>query len=111
MPEDRGPRYYLPAGCCQSGRFEVEVTPALAGWTYASLRVLSLAPGESVSFESGPAEMLVLPLAGACEVKACGQDIALEGRRSVTHNALTSRDYSLADPGRHPHAHGSDRAA
>lgn len=99
LPEDRGPRYYLPAGSCQSGQFEVEVTPAVAGWTHASLRVLSLAPGDTVSSETGPAEMLVLPLAGACEVSAGSQDIALEGRRSVfsrvTDFAYVPRDATL----------------
>ncbi len=99
MPKDRGARYHLPRGSCQSGRFEVEVTPAVAGWTYASLRVLSLAPGDRVSIETGPAEMLVLPLTGACEVSACGQDIAIEGRLSVfsrvTDFAYVPRDATL----------------
>ncbi len=40
-----GGRYHLPAGSSQAGQFELEVTPATSGWTYASLRVLSLDAG------------------------------------------------------------------
>jgi 5-deoxy-glucuronate isomerase len=98
MAQDSG-RYHLPGGSCQSGAFEVEVTPALAGWTYASLRVLNLAPGGRISIETGPEEMLVLPLTGACEVSACGRQIGLEGRPGVfsrvTDFAYVPRDAAV----------------
>jgi 5-deoxy-glucuronate isomerase len=76
-------RYHLPAASSRASRFDVEVTPAVAGWNYASLRVLSLAPGEAITVPTGPEEMLVLPLAGSCVVRADGRELALEGRRSV----------------------------
>jgi len=76
-------RYHLPAGSSQAGTFELEVTPASSGWTYASLRVLSLPPGAEVSIETGPEEMLVLPLSGSCVVSVGGTELGLEGRRSV----------------------------
>jgi 5-deoxy-glucuronate isomerase len=50
------------------GAAEVEIAPADAGWTYSGLRVLTLAPGEERTVETGDAETLVLPLAGACRV-------------------------------------------
>ncbi len=75
--------YYRPAGSSPAGRFELEITPASAGWTYSSLRVLSLAPGERVSFETGPEEMIVLPLSGGCTVSAGGTELELAGRSSV----------------------------
>ena len=92
-------RYHLPAGTSRAGEFELEVTPAAAGWTYAALRVLRLDPGAQVSIETGPEEMLVLPLAGSCEVSACGSDLSLAGRPSVfsrvTDFAYVPRDATL----------------
>jgi 5-deoxy-glucuronate isomerase len=75
--------YYRPAGSSRAGRFELEITRASAGWAYSSLRVLSLAPGERASFETGPEEMLVLPLSGSCTVSAGGTQLELAGRSSV----------------------------
>ena len=90
-------RYHLPASASPAGQFEVEVTPAVAGWTYASLRILSLAPAQAIA--TGPEEMLVLPLAGGCEVSADGQELTLSGRRTVfsrvTDFAYVPRDASL----------------
>ena len=76
-------RHYWAAGSCGAGRFELEITPASAGWTYSSLRVLSLPPGERVSFATGPEEMIVLPLSGGCTVSAQGTELELAGRNSV----------------------------
>lgn len=75
--------YHVPAGSRPAGPFELELTRAACGWTYCSLRVLSLRPGEEASFQTGPEEMLVLPLAGGCSVSADGSDLRLAGRRSV----------------------------
>ncbi len=76
-------RYHLPAGSSGSGQFELEIGQAAARWTFCSLRVLSLGPGELSSFETGPEEMLVLPLSGSCTVSAAGTDLELAGRASV----------------------------
>jgi 5-deoxy-glucuronate isomerase len=92
-------RHHLPAGSSQTGNFELEVTQASIGWTYASLRVLSLQPGGEVSIETGPEEMLVLPLSGSCEVSARGTELVLEGRQSVfsrvTDFAYVPRDAAM----------------
>jgi 5-deoxy-glucuronate isomerase len=77
------PRYHRPAGSSGSDQFELEITPAAAGWTFSSLRILSLGPGESATFGTGPEEMLVLPLSGSCTVSAAGTEIELTGRASV----------------------------
>jgi 5-deoxy-glucuronate isomerase len=60
-----------------------EITPEDAGWTYCGLRVLDLAPGEGRAFGTGADEVLVLPLAGACEVVCDGERAALAGRADV----------------------------
>jgi len=76
-------RHHVPAGTQPAGIFELELTPATNGWTYCSLRIVGLRPGEQASFSTGPEEMLVLPLAGGCTVSADGTTLDLAGRPSV----------------------------
>ena len=76
-------RFHLPAGTAPGGPFVTELTPQACGWDYSSLRVLELAPGAEATFRTGPDEMLVLPLSGACAVTADGEEFALAGRPSV----------------------------
>jgi 5-deoxy-glucuronate isomerase len=59
------------------------VRPDDAGWTYCGLSVLRLGPGETHRFETGDAEMVVLPLAGGCTVSCDGQSVRLAGRHGV----------------------------
>ena len=59
---------HLPAGSAAEGDDPVVVTPARAGWTYSGLSVIRLRPGERRTIETGPDEMLILPLSGSCEV-------------------------------------------
>jgi 5-deoxy-glucuronate isomerase len=74
---------HRPAGSLTAGRWAVELDPGRAGWTWTSLRVLTLGPGESETIQTGAAEALVLPLAGSCAV-TCGDDrLELAGRASV----------------------------
>lgn len=63
--------------------YALEITPASAGWGHASLRVLLLKPGATHVFDSGEEELVVLPLAGSCEVRCDGELFALSGRRDV----------------------------
>ncbi|WP_231333279.1 5-deoxy-glucuronate isomerase [Actinomadura graeca] len=80
------------------------VTPASAGWAYSGLRVLALGPGEEAALETGDAETLVLPLAGACAVTVAapaGGTVTFEltGRRDVfsrvTDFAYVPRDAAV----------------
>jgi 5-deoxy-glucuronate isomerase len=75
--------WYLPAGSAADGAWTLSVTPDRAGWTYTSLRVLTLAPGESHPFHTGTHEMLVLPLSGGCHVDVDGVAFDLDGRAGV----------------------------
>ena len=66
-----------------SGPWSVELTQERAGWSWASLRVLNLDAGASLTIESKDEELLALPLEGSWMV-ACGDhEIVLEGRKSV----------------------------
>ena len=76
-------RLHLPAGTAPGGPFVTELTPEACGWTYSSLRVLELGLGAEAAFRTGPDEMLVLPLAGACSVTADGEEFGLHGRPDV----------------------------
>ncbi|RJL31600.1 5-deoxy-glucuronate isomerase [Bailinhaonella thermotolerans] len=73
---------HLPRGKAAAGPWDVEITPASAGWTYCGLRVADLTGG-ALTFSTGPAEALVLPLSGSCEVVADGVRLELAGRDSV----------------------------
>ncbi|WP_217167132.1 5-deoxy-glucuronate isomerase [Streptomyces sp. AC512_CC834] len=79
--------YHLPAGRAADGPYDVDVTPESAGWGYSGLRVVSLPPGGSDTFDSGDSEWIVLPLSGGCTVATAddfGQDtFELTGRDSV----------------------------
>ena len=71
----------MPRG--QRGRrpFALVVTPESAGWGYSGLRVLDLPVGARVEFDTGDDEMLVLPLAGGCDVTCDDERFTLTGRR------------------------------
>ena len=59
------------------------ITPESAGWGYSSLRVVTLAPGQSIEFDTGSDEMIVLPLTGGVEVTIGETTFRLAGRESV----------------------------
>lgn len=98
-----------PAGSLAGPRPEDDVllTAAAAGWAYAGLRVLRLAPGARSSVSTVDSEVLVLPLAGSVtvEIAATSAPTAVEeryelvGRRSVftgaTDFAYAGRDSDL----------------
>jgi len=74
---------YRPAGSLAAGGWSVVLTPEAAGWAFSGLRIGSLGPGRSLAFETGPDEVVVLPLAGAFDVTVEGERMALAGRTSV----------------------------
>ena len=76
-------RLFWPAGSAAHGPCAVHVTPETAGWSFAGLRVLSLDPEGSIAFDTGPDEMLVLPLRGGCVVECDGRSVPLEGRADI----------------------------
>ena len=80
---ERTPRLHRPNGTLARDGWACAVDPAEAGWAYSGLRVLELAPGGERTFETGPDEMLVLPLAGGCTVSCAGRTAELDGRSSV----------------------------
>ncbi|GIG89852.1 5-deoxy-glucuronate isomerase [Plantactinospora endophytica] len=75
-------RCYWPAGSAAVGRWSVALDPQRCGWTYTGLRVVELPPGARVGFDTGPDEVIVLPLAGSAVLhctdsdsdSACGPD-------------------------------------
>lgn len=93
-------KLHLPSGSTASEGYATAVTPELAGWAYAGLRVLELAPGGTRTFTTGEEEFLVLPLAGGCTVECEGTRLDLEGRPDVfsrvTDFAYLPRDAEAA---------------
>jgi 5-deoxy-glucuronate isomerase len=92
-------KLHLRRGSAAEGGFALVVTPEHAGWSFAGLRVLELAPGGSRRFESGEDELLVLPLAGGCVVSCDSQRFEVEGRddvfSSITDFVYVPRDASV----------------
>jgi 5-deoxy-glucuronate isomerase len=76
-------RYLLRSGAAGSGAYEVEVTPASAGWGYSSLKIISLESAGSHHFETGSDEVIVLPLNGSVAVAVDDAHCELDGRPSV----------------------------
>jgi 5-deoxy-glucuronate isomerase len=76
-------RYLLRSGSAGSGAYELEVTPESAGWDYSTLKIISLEPVGSHRFESGPDEVIVLPLSGSVAVDVDDVHCDLDGRTSV----------------------------
>ncbi len=74
---------HRPAGSLARGPWALELSPADAGWSWSSLRVLTLVPGGRQAFETGADEVLVLPLAGSCVVECEGGEHQLRGRPDV----------------------------
>ena len=81
--EGSGMSLHRPNGTLVRDGWACVVDPETAGWTYSGLRVLDLAAGESRSFDTGPDEMLLLPLSGSATVTCGGSAAALDGRPSV----------------------------
>jgi 5-deoxy-glucuronate isomerase len=83
MTERMPRRLHRPAESTADGPFTTVITPDSAGWTYSGLRVLRLPAGGRHTVETGPDELLVLPLAGGCVVECAGERFELAGRSSV----------------------------
>ena len=65
------------------GDWAVSIDPDGAGWSFSGLRVVELAAGGSIGFDTGEDEVIVLPLSGAAVVECEGERAELTGRTSV----------------------------
>ena len=74
---------HFPAGSLAAPGTPVVVTPETAGWAFCGLRVVALSPGETRTIETGPDEMVVVPLAGGVQIRCDGAVFDLQGRGSV----------------------------
>jgi 5-deoxy-glucuronate isomerase len=70
-------------GSTAAGPYVTSITPETAGWAYSGLRVAELPPGGRAELDTGPDEVIVLPLGGAAEVECDGQRFTLHGRPDV----------------------------
>src|SRR3712207_3205528 len=74
---------HLPAGGAAAGPYALEVTPESAGGGHSSLRVLELPAGGSHDLDTGPDEVLVVPLEGGLTVTCDDEVLTLVGRSGV----------------------------
>ena len=78
-----GNALHLRAGSASTEQCALHVTPESAGWQYSGLSVVELEPGGSVTWETGPAETLVMSLSGSCSVTCDGETLTVQGRADV----------------------------
>ena len=74
---------YRPAGSLAADGWSVVLTPEQAGWQYTGLRAATLAPGATISFETGGDEVVILPMAGSFDAVVDRETFRLAGRASV----------------------------
>lgn len=67
----------------EDGPVLLDITPNSAGWQWCGLRVVALDPGASVTIDTQVNELLIVPLAGAADVRCGAQHALLSGRESV----------------------------
>lgn len=75
--------HVLRAGATAHGPWQVDITPTTAAWTYTGLKVVTLAPGETIHLDTGEFEYVVLPLSGSATVGVGDAVFTLAGRRCV----------------------------
>ncbi len=88
--------FHVRQGGAAAPPYELQITPASAGWTYSGLSVLRMTAGESVELDTACSEVLVLPLAGGCEVTSEDRTLSLQGRPGV-FDAVTDFAYLPRD--------------
>ncbi|RZT66479.1 5-deoxyglucuronate isomerase [Microcella alkaliphila] len=75
------------------------ITPDIAGWTYISFTVKTLAPGESITISADEQEHALVPLSGTVTATVNGQDIVFGGRANVFeglgHTLYVGRDTEI----------------
>ncbi len=98
-------RRFHPAGSLHGGPYTTVVTPAVAAWDFAGLRILPLAAGAAHEFATGTSEVAILPLRGGAEVDVDDTRFVLLGRTGV-FDAVTDFVYApvrsrvrIASPG------------
>jgi 5-deoxy-glucuronate isomerase len=74
---------HIPAGTTSAGPYELVVTPDTAGWRHAGLRVLELPAQGRLTLDTGPDEVVVVPLEGGLVVECEGEVLTLVGRSGV----------------------------
>ena len=73
----------IRSGSTAAGPYVTSIAPEAAGWTYCGVRVAELPPGGRIELDTGPDEVIVLPLNGGAEVECDGQRFSLAGRPDV----------------------------
>ena len=91
---------HRPHGSLADGSDPVALTPDDAGWSFAGLRVLALAPGVERTISTGASEACLLPLSATDVTVRCdGDQYTLDGRASVfarvTDFAYVPRDAAV----------------
>ena len=88
---------HFPHGTLVSDPWSLEMTPATAQWDWTSLRIADVAAGDSLTFDTGGEEMLVLSLSGSVDVSSGSDHATVVGRPDVFAGVS---DFVYVPPGR-----------
>jgi len=76
--------WHRPATELASGRADVVVTPANAGWEFSGLQVFTMIAGADVAIDLGENEAVIVPLSATdVDVEVDGRSFVLKGRTGV----------------------------
>lgn len=89
-------RHYPAAAEGRDIGSSVDITAESAGWRYSGLKVLSLAAGTTLEFQTGTTEVAILPLSGGLRVEVEAHSFVLNGRQGV-FSAVTDFAYVPMD--------------
>lgn len=75
--------YFIPSGKLAKEQWKVLLSAQDAKWSFSGLRIGELASGDSISFDSGEYEMVIISLEGSAQILVNGNEFTLEGRKNV----------------------------
>ncbi len=73
----------LRRGGTATASFTLDITPEAASWEFSGLRILTLEPGGTQTFQTGDAEVFMLSLSGSAEIVVDEEHFTLLGRANV----------------------------
>lgn len=91
-----GASLHVASGTLAVDGEELRLTPEAAGWDYCGLRVIVLPGSSARPLDSGPDEVVILPLSGSFDVVADSFAYHLNGRPSVFSGVT---DFACLPPG------------
>ena len=93
----------VPAGAGADETYDLVVTPERAGWAFSGLRILPVSAAAPHTFQTGPDEVIVLPLSGGATVSCEGSTFQLVAEVSALETTqLAHKNYNAHTAAQRP---------